>query len=106
MNMRVDIVLHGIIALAWISLALGMCLKLALLGNERASLARARGESLKSRTDLTCKQDRLRAILDQQTSPTALEEAARTLNPPMSAPFRPAFRPAPTAAVAAMSPSR
>lgn len=100
MNRRIDIVLHGGIALIWISLALGICLRLALLGSEQATLARARGDSLKNRTDLSCKQDRLRAILDQQTSPTALEEAARTLNPPMHPAFRSNLRPSGNPAVA------
>lgn len=106
MNRRIDILLHGCIALIWIGLTLAICLKMALIGSEKASLARARGESLKSHTDLICKQDRLRAILDQQTSPSALEEAARALNPPMSAPFRPSTRPSGATPAVAMTSGR
>jgi hypothetical protein len=83
MNRPIHIVVHGVIALTWISLALGICLKMALLGNEKATMARQRGEGLKIRTDLICKQDRLRAAIEQMSTPAALEEAARLLKPPL-----------------------
>ncbi len=86
MKHRLDYIVHGLIALAWISIALGISLKVALLGNESAGLAKQRGADFKIRTELAFKQDRLRAILDQATSPSSLEQAVRQLDLPIQPP--------------------
>lgn len=86
MNKHIDLYLHGAIAFLWMSMAMGICLTMALHGNEKAALARSRGESLRSRADLICKKNRLHSIIDQQTSPTALDTASKTLNPPLLPP--------------------
>lgn len=86
MKHRIDLVVHGLIAIAWISAALGISLKVALLGNEAATLAKQRGADFKTRTELAFKEDRLRAIIDQATSPSALEQAVRQLDLPLQPP--------------------
>ena len=83
---RPDLVLHALVAVAWISLALAIALKVALLGNEQAALAKQRGADFKARTDLAYKQERLRAVLDQAASPTALEDSARRIELPLAPP--------------------
>lgn len=101
------IAVHAAIAVVWLSLALGICLRIALLGTEETSLARLSGNGVKIRADLTCKRDRLHATLDRQTSPTALEEAARMLNPPLSPSLRPtSVQTSPSSSTVAMTTSR
>jgi hypothetical protein len=86
MKNRVYLIAHGVIAIAWVSLALGISIKVALLGNVEATMAKQRGADFKTRSELAFTQDRLRAILDQATNPAALELAARQLNLPLQAP--------------------
>jgi hypothetical protein len=83
---RLDLKVHGLIAIAWVSLALGISLKLALLGNEKATLAKQRGSDLQTRTELSYKQERLRAIFDHSASPPALEQVARQIDLPLQPP--------------------
>ncbi len=83
---RPYLVLHGAIALAWVSCSLGISLKIALLGNESANLAKQRGADFKTRTDLVYKQERLRVTYEQEACIPALEQLVRTLNIPIQSP--------------------
>ena len=86
MKTRIHLIAHGLIAIAWVSLALGISIKVALLGNVEATLAKQRGADFKTRSELAFTADRLRAILEQAASPAALELALRQLNLPLQPP--------------------
>ena len=77
---RPYLVMHGMIALGWVSCCLGIALKIALLGNEAATVAKQRGSDFKTRSDLVYKQERLRVTYDQEACIPALEQLVRTLN--------------------------
>jgi hypothetical protein len=83
---------HIVIAVAWISLALVLALKVALLGNEEIALKKARGADLKSRTDLAYQLERAQSQLEYEASGPALDEAIRTLGLPLQPPVRMASR--------------
>jgi hypothetical protein len=95
MKGRFYLTAHGVIAIAWVSLALGISIKVALLGNVEATLAKQRGADFKTRSDLAFTADRLRAILDQAASPVALELALRQLDLPLQPPVITAGNPRP-----------
>ncbi len=95
MKGRIYLTAHGLIAIAWVSLALGISIKVALLGNLEATLAKQRGADFKTRSELAFTADRLRAILDQAASPVALEQALRQLDPPLQPPVVTAGNPRP-----------
>jgi hypothetical protein len=86
MTSRIYLSAHGLIAIAWVSLALGISIKVALLGNLEAALAKQRGADFKTRSELAFTADRLRAILEQAASPVALELSLRQLGLPLQAP--------------------
>jgi hypothetical protein len=88
---RVDLFIHGVIALAWVGLTLGISLKIALLGNESAAIAKQRGADFKTRTELMYKQERLRVTFEKESSVPALEQLVRTLNLPIQPPVMTAF---------------
>jgi|GEM_PF-2945897 hypothetical protein len=96
MKSRVYLIAHGAIAIAWVSLALGISLKVALLGNLEASQAKQRGADFKTRSELAFTQDRLRAILDQASSPIALDLALHQLDLPLQPPVITAGKARPT----------
>ena len=83
---RLDLIVHGFIALAWVSCCLGICIKIALLGNEAATAGKQRGADFKARTELVYTQDRLRAVFDQEASTPALDLLVRTLDLPLQPP--------------------
>jgi hypothetical protein len=83
---RPYLILQGVIALAWVSCSLGISLKIALLGNEAANLAKQRGADFKIRTELVYKQERIRASYDQEACVPALEQLVRVLNIPIQPP--------------------
>jgi hypothetical protein len=85
MKTRPELVVHGVIAIIWVSLALGICVKIALLGNEEANLGKQRGADFRTRNELAFTADRLRAVLDQETRPATLEQAMRQLSQPAAA---------------------
>ncbi len=80
---RPDLILHGLIALAWVSCCLGICIKIALLGNEDANIGKQRGADFKARTELVYEQDRLRADLERAASGPAIGHLVRTLGLPL-----------------------
>jgi hypothetical protein len=80
---RIDLLVHGVVALAWLSLVLGIALKIALLGNEAANAGKQRGADFKARSDMVFRQDRLRAVLEQETCEPALEPVIRKLELPL-----------------------
>ena len=83
---------HALLAGAWMTMALVIAIKTALLGNEQAVLQKQRGADLKARTELHYQNDRLRAAVDWQTSPPVLAETVRRLQLPLA---RPGETPAP-----------
>lgn len=83
---RPDLILHGFIALAWVSCCLGIGIKIALLGNEAATAGKQRGADFKERTELVYQQDRLRAVFDQEACVPALDQLVRTLDLPLQPP--------------------
>jgi hypothetical protein len=89
---RTEQIVHACIAAAWVSLAVVLGLKIALLGSEQASLERARGQDRKLQFDLGFQQEKLRAQLAFEASPPALEDAVRRLQLPLQAPTRTASR--------------
>lgn len=80
---RIDLLVHGVVALVWLSLMLGIALKIALLGNEAGAAAKQRGADFKMRNDLVFRQDRLRAVIEQETCEPALEPIIRKLELPI-----------------------
>ena len=90
--------LHALLAGAWMTMALVIAIKTALLGNEQAVLQKQRGTDLKARTELHYQNARLSAAVDWQTSPPVLAETVRRLQLPLA---RPGETPAPVAVVAA-----
>jgi hypothetical protein len=88
---RVDYIIHGTIALAWVGLALGISLKIAVIGNESAAIAKQRGADFKTRTDLIYKQERLRVTFEKEACVPALEQLVRTLNLPIQPPVMTAY---------------
>jgi hypothetical protein len=95
MKGRVYLTAHGLIAISWVSLALGISIKVALLGNLEATLAKQRGADFKTRSELAFTADRLRAILEQAASPVALELSLRQLDLPLQPPVITAGNPRP-----------
>lgn len=83
---RLDLIVHGLIALAWVSCCLGISIKIALLGNEAATAGKQRGADFKARTELVYKQDRVRADLDRQACVPAIDQLVRTLELPLQPP--------------------
>jgi hypothetical protein len=83
---RPDLIVHGCIALAWVSCSLGICIKIALLGNEAATAGKQRGADFKTRTELVYQQDRLRAVFDREASQPAIEQLVRNLELPLKTP--------------------
>jgi len=77
---RPYLALHGVIALGWVSCCLGISLKIALLGNEAATVAKQRGTDFKIRSELVYTQERLRVTYDKEACIPALEQLVRTLN--------------------------
>lgn len=84
---RIDLLVHGVVALVWLSLLLGISLKIALLGNEAAAAGKQRGADFKVRAELVFRQDRLRAVIDQETCEPALEPVIRKLELPIQKPL-------------------
>ncbi len=76
---RPTLIVHALLAVIWIPLAVVLGLKIALLGNEKATLAKLRGADFKARTDLAFAQERMRSQLDYVASPPALEAAVKRL---------------------------
>jgi hypothetical protein len=83
---RLDLTAHGLIALVWVSCALGISLKVALLGNEAATAAHSRGVDFKTRSELAFKQDRLRTIFEQASCAPAISQIVRTIDLPLQPP--------------------
>lgn len=88
---------HAAFFSVWLTIALIVAIKTALLGNEQSALAKQRGADLKKRTDLHYQHDRLRAAVDWQTSPPVLAETVRRLQLPL---YPPGQAPAPAAPAA------
>lgn len=84
---RIDLLVHGVVALVWLSLLLGIALKIALLGNEAGAAAKQHGADFKLRNDLVFRQDRLRAVIEQETCEPALEPLIRKLDLPLQRPL-------------------
>jgi hypothetical protein len=83
---RPDLIVHGVIALAWVSCCFAIAIKIALLGNEAAAAGKQRGADFKARTELTYEQERLRAEFDQQACVPAIDQLVRTLDLPLQPP--------------------
>ena len=83
---RIEIIIHITVAAVWISLAVVLGLKIALLGNEEGSLNRQRGIDRKTQLEMVYQRDRLRSQLSFEASPPALEEAVRRLQLPLGPP--------------------
>jgi len=84
--------LHIVLILGWMSLALVIAMKTALLGNEQAALGKQRGADAKRRTELANQKDRLHAELDWRSSAPSLAEALKRLDLPLqpsTAPVQP-----------------
>ena len=88
--------LHALLAGAWMTMALVIAIKTALLGNEQAVLQKQRGADLKARTELHYQNARLASAVDWQTSPPVLAETVRRLQLPLA---RPGEAPTPIATV-------
>jgi hypothetical protein len=84
--------LHIGILVIWVSLALVLGLKVALLGSEEIALKKARGADLKARNDLIYQRDRAQSQLEYEASAPALDAAVRALGLPLSAPLKTAQR--------------
>jgi hypothetical protein len=85
--------LHIAMAMIWMTVALGLGIKTAILGNEQAALARQRGSDLKERTDLAYQGERLRSAIAWASSPPVLAEAVRRLDLPLRPPVTMAVSP-------------
>jgi hypothetical protein len=83
---RPYLVMHGFIALAWVSCCLGISLKIALLGNEAATIAKQRGTDFNIRKEMIYTQERIRVTYEQEACIPALEQLVRTLNIPIQPP--------------------
>lgn len=94
--------LHTLLAAAWMTMALAIAIKTALLGNEEALLKKQRGSDLKARTELHYQNDRLRAAVDWQSSPPVLAATVRRLNLPLA---KPGDGPGPLASAAPVAPT-
>jgi hypothetical protein len=90
-------IIHTGLAITWIACALLLGLRLALLGVEEQVLDHKRGQERKAQIELESKAGRLRADIVQQTSPTALAEAAHQIDPTLAPPFRPSSTQSPVA---------
>lgn len=77
---RPDLILHGFIALAWVSCCLGIGIKIALLGNEAAAAGKQRGSDFKARTELLYQQDRLRAVFDREACRPNIDQLVHKLD--------------------------
>jgi len=89
---RTELVTHAVIAALWVSLAVVLGLKIALLGSEEASLDRNRGQERRTQFELGFQQDKMRSQLAFEASPPALEEAVRRLQLPLQPPLKMASR--------------
>lgn len=89
---RSELIIHASIAAIWVTLAVVLGLKIALLGSEQATLDRARGQDRKVQFDLGFQQEKLRAQLAFEASRPALEEAVHHLQLPLQAPMKTASR--------------
>lgn len=78
--------IHVGMAVLWMTIALAICIKTAILGNEQAALARQRGADLKERTNLAYQNERLRSAITWASSPPVLAEAVRKLDLPLRPP--------------------
>lgn len=83
---RPDLIVHGLVALAWVSCCFAIAIKIALLGNEAAAAGKQRGADFKTRTELTYEQERLRAEFDRQACVPAIDQLVRTLDLPLQPP--------------------
>jgi hypothetical protein len=89
---RTELIVHALIASVWVSLAVVLGLKIALLGSEEAALNRCLGLDSKARFELGYQQEKLTAQLRFEASPPALEEAVRRLQLPLQPPVKMASR--------------
>ncbi|MBA2480372.1 MAG: hypothetical protein H0V44_06900 [Planctomycetes bacterium] len=89
---RMELIIHIVVAAIWISLAVVLGLKIALLGNEQSALNRQRGIDRKARIELAFQRERVQSQLTFEASPPALEEAVRRLQLPLQPPQRLAER--------------
>jgi hypothetical protein len=89
---RTELIAHIIVAAVWVSLAVVLGLKIALLGNEEAALRRQGGADRKAEVELGFQQDKLKSQLAFEASPPALEEAVRRLQLPLQPPVRTASK--------------
>jgi hypothetical protein len=89
---RTELIVHIIVAAVWVSLAVVLGLKIALLGNEEAALNRQRGADRKAQVELGFQQDKLRSQLAFEASPPALDEAVRKVQLSIQPPARTASR--------------
>jgi hypothetical protein len=80
---RPDLIVHGCIALAWVTCCFAIAIKIALIGNEAAAAGKQRGTDFKARTELSYQQDRLRAVFDQEACAPAIDQLIRTLDLPL-----------------------
>jgi hypothetical protein len=85
---KTELVVHALIAAAWVGLAVVLGLKIALLGSEQAALDHGRGQDCKAQYDLGFQQERLKSQLAFEASPPSLEEAVRRLQLPLQSPPR------------------
>jgi len=92
MNIPASSKLHIVIAAVWITLALFLGIKIAILGNEESALARARGADLKARTDLDYEIDRLKGQLEYESSAATIDGELRKLGLPLQPPVKVAAR--------------
>ncbi len=83
---RTEIIIHSAVAAVWVTLAVVLGLKIALLGNTEAALNRSAGADRKERMELDVQHDRLRAQLAYEASPPALADAVRQLGLPLKPP--------------------
>ena len=80
---RLDLAVHGILALAWFCCALGIGIKVALLGNQAATAGKQRGADFKARTEMVYQQDRQRAAFEQEACAPAIDQLVRNLELPL-----------------------
>ena len=80
---RPDLILHGLIAMVWISCVLGIGIKIALLGNQGATAGKQRGADFNARREMVYQQDRQRADFEREACAPAIDELVRKLELPL-----------------------
>lgn len=90
---RLEIALHGVLAVCWLGLLAWFGLELAALGNREASIARARGRDRELRHELEMDRGRVNAQLDWEANPAAIAAAVARLGLPLVPPPRLVARP-------------